>query len=166
MSEQYKRYLSPCGNVWVLESEYENLEQQLKETQEKLEKHELLYSKHNALKEKLKTEFDTGYNLGVKEARGEIDKLRKEKQIYANKLEDACLDLEILEHKFKIAVEALEFYGNKKNYCYASSGFLNLIEGMTAIEDDHQLMMSNCGYAEMWYGGKRAREVLKQIKED
>lgn len=77
----------------------ESLEQQLKETQEKLKHYETGFKGacptcenvgevNLKLKEKLKKEFDTGYNLGVKEAKGEIDKLREKLKIAVSALEN------------------------------------------------------------------------------
>ena len=74
------------------------LEQQLKETQEKL-----------------KTEFDTGYKLGVKEAKGEIDKLRKEIKEINSYIPNISTKALTTSEKLKIAIDALESIS--KNSC-------------------------------------------------
>ena len=79
-----------CGCVFV-----ETQEKQLKEIQEKL-----------------KTEFDTGYKLGAKEAKGEIDKLRKEIEEINSYIPNISTKALTTSEKLKIAVDALEFYAD------------------------------------------------------
>lgn len=89
------------------------------------------------------------------------------KQLKENQKENEKLEQQLKEtqEKLKIAVDALKFYANKKSWCYASSGGLKLKEGMTSIKDDFDLLLSCSGYAEMWYGGKIARQALEKIGE-
>lgn len=74
-------------------------------------------SQGEKLKEQNNHEFDAGYNLGVKEAKGEIERLRKqleEIKSHIPKVGESSYakifkQLEETQGKLKIAVEALEF---------------------------------------------------------
>ena len=61
------------------------------------------------LKQQLKTEFDTGYKLGAKEAKGEIDKLRKEIEEINSYIPNISTKALTTSEKLKIAVDALKY---------------------------------------------------------
>lgn len=61
-------------------------------------------------------------------------------------------DIEELKEKLKIAIEALEFYGNKENNCFGSTNWDDWGEQYASVNGDIE-------------NGYKARQTLAKIKE-
>jgi predicted nuclease with TOPRIM domain len=69
-----------------------------------------------------------------------------------------------LKQRLKEAEKVIDFYADKKKWCYMEAGGSSSEEGMTGIIDDFNHLLTDSGFAEMYFGGKRAREYKEKYK--